>query len=198
MHARGNRCDLIEINSPERDEWLPLAACSNDPDVSRKPTDPRARGRPWATGSTVESHVARLFKFAPPMCSVISRTGHGHALRLVRLAARKLTAVAQPLQGPLASARSCVPLRMRSITPVSQLYRADPSSGHQAPMLLRDAGGCDDGSAARRTCSRALSSLADSDPKARSALRTREAGISIACTGKPGPNQRTCAICPSV
>ena len=69
VHARGNRCDLIEINSPERDEWLPLAACSNAPDVSRKPTDPRARGRPWATGSTVESHVA------PPMCSVHSRTG---------------------------------------------------------------------------------------------------------------------------
>jgi hypothetical protein len=32
---------------------------------------------------------------------------------------------------------------------------ADLSSGHQAPMLLRDAGGCDDGSAARCTCSRA-------------------------------------------
>ena len=123
-------------------------------------------------GSTVESHVA-LFKFAPPMCSVRSRTGHEHALRLVRLAARKLTGVAQPLQGPVKSARSCVPLRMRSITTgVSHLYRADSSSGHQAPMLLRDAGGCDDGCATRCTCSRALSSLADSDPKARSALRT--------------------------
>ena len=130
-------------------------------------------------GSTGESHVARLFKLAPPMCSVHSRTGHGHALRLVRLAARQLTAVAQPLQGPLASARSCVPLRMRSITTgVSHLYRADPSSGHQAPMLLRDARGCDDGSATRCTCSRALSSLADSDPKARSALRIQEAGKS--------------------
>ena len=126
-------------------------------------------------GSTGESHVARLFKFAPPMCSVHSRTGHEHAVRLVRLAARQLTAVAQPLQDLLASARSCVPLRMRSITTgVSHLYRADPSSGHQAPMLLRHAGGCDDGSAARRTCSRALSSLADSDPKARSALHTQK------------------------
>ena len=71
---------------------------------------------------------------------------------------------------------------MRSITTgVSHLYRADPSSGHQAPMLLRDDGGCDDGSAARRTCPRALSSLADSDPKARSALRIRKEGKSIAC-----------------
>ena len=150
-------------------------------------------------GSTGESHVARLLKFAPPMCSVHSRTGHGHALRLVRLAARQLTAVAQPLQGPVKSARSCMPLRMRSITTeVSRLYRADPSSGHQAPMLLRDAGGCDDGSAARRTCSRALSPLADSDPKARSALRIRKEGRSIASTGRPAPNQRTCAFCPSV
>jgi len=90
------------------------------------------------------------------MCSVHSRTGHGHALRRVRLAARQLTAVLQPVQGPLASARSCVPLRMRSITiRVSHLYRADPSSGHQAPMLLWDAGGCDDGSATRCTCLRA-------------------------------------------
>ena len=126
-------------------------------------------------GGTGESHVARLFKLAPPMCSVHSRTGHGHALRLVRLAARQLTAVAQPLQGPLASARSCVPLRMRSITTgVSHLYRADPSSGYQALMLLRDACGCHDGSATRCTCSVVLSSLADSDPKARSALHTRK------------------------
>ena len=164
--------------------------------------NPLTRGRGTSVGdrgSTGESHVARLFKFAPPMCCVHSRTGHGHALRLVRLAARQLTAVAQPLQGPLASARSCVPLRVRSITTgVSHLYRADPSSGHPAPMLLCNAGGCDDGSAARRTCSRALSSLADSDPKARSALRIRKKGKSIASTGRPAPNQRTCAFCPSV
>jgi hypothetical protein len=33
----------------------------------------------------------------------------------------------QPLQGPVSSARSCVPLRMRSITTgVSHLYRANP------------------------------------------------------------------------
>jgi hypothetical protein len=50
------------------------------------------------------------------------QTGRGNALRLVRPAARQLTAVAQPLQGPVASARSCVPLRMRAITTgISQL-----------------------------------------------------------------------------
>ena len=115
------------------------------------------------------------------------------------MAARQLAAVAQPLQGPVASARPCAPLRMRSITTgVSHLYRADPSSGHQAPMLLCNAGGCDDGSATRCTCSRALSSLADLDPKARSALRIRKEGKSIASTGRPGPNRRTCAFCPSV
>ena len=200
MRYHGDRCDLIEINSPERDEWLPLAACSNAPDVSRKPTHPRASGRPWATAVALPSHTSRGSSSLRHRCAVCAAgLGNGHALRLVRLAARQLTAVAQPLQGPLASARSCVPLRMRSITTgVSHLYRADPSSGHQALMLLRGACGCDDGPTTRRTCSRALSSLADSDPKARSALRTREAGISIACTGKPGPNQRTCAICPSV
>jgi hypothetical protein len=108
-------------------------------------------------------------------------------------------AVARSLQGPLGTAQSCVPLRMRSITTgVSHLCRADHSSGHQPPMLVRDADGCDDGSATRCTCSLALSSLADSDPKARSALRMRKEGKSIASTGNPGPNLRTCAFCPSV
>ena len=59
VHARGNRCDLIEINSPDRDEWLPLAACSNAPDVSRKPTDPRASGRSWATAVALPSRTSR-------------------------------------------------------------------------------------------------------------------------------------------
>jgi hypothetical protein len=68
----------------------------------------------------------------------------------VQLAGPQLTAVARPLQGPVASARSWVPLRVQSITTgVSHLYRADPSSGHLAPMLPRDARGCDDGSATR-------------------------------------------------
>ena len=34
----------------------------------------------------------------------------------VQLAARQLTAASQPLQGPLSSAQSCVPLRMRATT----------------------------------------------------------------------------------
>ena len=157
------------------------------------------RGRPWATAVAFASHTSRGSSSLRHRCAVCTAgLGNGHALRLVRLAARQLTAVAQPLQGPLASARSCVPLRVRSITTGISLSRADPSSGHQAPMLVRDAGGCDDGSATRCTCSRALSSLADSDPKARSALRIRKEGKSIASTGKPGRNQRTCAFCPSV
>jgi hypothetical protein len=96
VRHHGNRCDLIEVAAPGR---LPLAACSNAPGVSCTSADPRATGRgPVGDhGSTVESHVARLFKFAPPMCNVCSRTEHGHALRLVQLAARQLTAVAQPL-----------------------------------------------------------------------------------------------------
>ena len=157
----------------------------------------RAPGHPCATAVALASHTSSSLRHRCAVCA--AGLGNGHALRLVRLAARQLTAVVQPLQGSVTSARSWVPLRVRSITTgVSHLYRADPSSGHQAPMLLRDDGCCDDGSAARRTCSPALSSLADSDPKARSALRIREAGISIACMGKPDPNQRACAICPRV
>ena len=197
MRYHGTRCDLSEVAAPE---WRPLAGCRNYLGISCMSADHRATGRPWATAVALASHTSRGSSSLRHRCAVCTAgLGNGPALRLVRLSARQLTAVAQPLQGPLASARSCVPLRMRSITTgVSHLYRADPSSGHQALMLLRDACGCHDGSATRRTCSRVLSSLADTDPKARSALRIREAGISIACTGKPGPNQRTCAIWPSV
>ena len=152
VRYHGNRCDLIEINSPE---WPPLAACGNYLGIFCISADHRATGRPWATAVALASHTSRGSSSLRHRCAVCTAgLGNGPALRLVRLAARQLTAVAQPLQGPVSSARSCVPLRMRSITTgVSHLYRADPSSGHQAPMLVRDAGGCDDGSATRYTCS---------------------------------------------
>ncbi len=105
-----SRCDLIEVAAPE---WLPLAACSNDPDVSCMSADPRAPGRPRTTAVALASHTSRG---SSSLSHAHSRIGRGHALRLVQLAARQLTAVAQPLQGLLASARSCMPLRMRSIT----------------------------------------------------------------------------------
>ena len=169
VRHHGNRCDLIEITAPDGVS-VQLAAMHR---MNAASTLTRGRGRPCATAVALSSHTSRGSSSLRHRCAVCAAgLGNGHALRLVRLAARQLTAVAQHLQGPLASARSCVPLRVRSITTgVSHLYRADPSSGHQAPMLLHDAGGCDDGSAARRTCSRALSSLADSEPTARSALR---------------------------
>ena len=155
MRYHGTRCDLSEVAAPQ---WLPLAGCRNYLGKSCMSADARASGRPWATVVALASRTSRGSSSLRHRCAACAAgLGNGPALRLMWLAARKLTAVAQPLQGPLASARSCVPLRVRSITTgVSHLYRADPSSGHQAPMLLCNAGGCDDGSAARRTCSRAL------------------------------------------
>ena len=148
-------------------------------------------------GSTVESHVARLFKFAPPMCSVHGRTGHGHALRLVRLAARQLTAVAQPLQGPLASARSCVPLRMRSITTgVSHLRSRSfigPRSAYAFARCCR---------LRRRICDALLLFACPCWP---TLIRRPEVpcasefkGVESTVHIKPRPNRRHCAVCPSV
>ncbi len=136
----------------------PLATCRIYLGISCISADHRATGRPWATAVALASHTSRGSSSLRHRCAVCTAgLGNGPALRLGRLAARQLTAVAQPLQGPLASARSWVRLRVRSITTgVSHLNRADPSSGHQAPVVLRDAGGCDDGSATRCTCSRAL------------------------------------------
>ena len=99
-------------------------------------------------GSKVESHVARLFKFEPPMCSVHHTADWArHALRLVQLAARQLTAVAQPLQGPVASARSCVPLR------ASYHHRNQPSL---EPILPR---------ATKRGCYCGMLVAASTDPR---------------------------------
>jgi hypothetical protein len=70
VRHHGDRCDLSEVAAPNGVRLQPVGDGTS------------VGGR----GSTGESHVARVFKFAPPMCSVRSRTGHGHALRLVRLA----------------------------------------------------------------------------------------------------------------
>ena len=81
--------------------------------------------------------------------------GDGHALRLVRLAARQLTAVSTTGSG-------CIGSIMRAPSHAIDHHRnrpalePNPSSGPRAPMLLRDAGGCDDGSALRCTCSHDL------------------------------------------
>ena len=71
---------IVRSDRGHRAERLPLAACSSYLGISCIFAYPRAPGRPWAAaGATVESHVARLCKFAPPMCSVRSRLGEGMA-----------------------------------------------------------------------------------------------------------------------
>jgi hypothetical protein len=88
------------------------------------------------------------------------------------MAARQLAAVAPPLQGPVASARSCAPLRMRSITTEvchlrSRSFIGPPSSDASARCWRL-----------RRRIRDALLLFACpvSDPTARSALRIRKEG----------------------
>ena len=141
-----NRCDLIETTAPE---WLPLAACSNAPGVSCMPSDPRASGRPWATAVALASHTSRGSSSLRRRCAVCAAgLGNGHALRLVRPAAQQLTAVAQPLQGPVASARSCVPLRI-----TIDHHRSKPSP---EPILDR---------ATKRRCFCGMLAAATTDPR---------------------------------
>jgi hypothetical protein len=67
------------------------------------------------------------------------QTGHGQARdsRLVQLAARQLTAVAQPLQGPLTSARSCVQAITIGISHLwSQSFIGPPSAYASAGCVL--------------------------------------------------------------
>jgi hypothetical protein len=69
---------IVRSDRGHRPERLLLAACSSYLGMSCISADPRAPGVPWATAeATVESHAARLCKFARPMCSVHIRLGEG-------------------------------------------------------------------------------------------------------------------------
>ena len=63
--------DLIEVTAPNAFRLQSVAM------LRTHRTCPLTRGRRDVRGSTAESHVARLFKFEPPMCSVHSRLGEG-------------------------------------------------------------------------------------------------------------------------
>ena len=120
------------------------------------------------------------------------QTGRGHALRLLRPAARQLTAVAKPLQGPVASARSCV-----TLSSASYHHRNQPSLEPILPRATKRGCFCGMLAAAttdpRRAALVLLPSLADSDPKARSALHTRKGGKSTVhtCLARIGDTARS-------
>ena len=71
----GDRCDLSEVAAPG---WLPLAACSNAPDVSCMSADARASGRPWATVVALASRTSRGSSSLRHRCAVCTaRLGIG-------------------------------------------------------------------------------------------------------------------------
>ena len=100
------------------------------------------------------------------------QTGRGHALRLLRPAARQQAAVAKPLQGPVASARSCA-----TLSSASYHHRNQPSLEPILPRATKRGCFCGMLAAAttdpRRAALVLLPLLANSVPKARSALCIR-------------------------
>ena len=111
------------------------------------------------------------------------RTERGHGLRLMQLAAEQLIAVAQPLQGPVASARTCVPLRI-----TIDHHRSKPSL---EPILDR---------ATKRRCFCGMLAAATTDPR-RAALvcvpcprwPTLIRRLGVACTPEKGSNRPSTA-----
>ena len=67
VRYHGDRCDLIEINSPG---WRPLAACRNYLGISCISADHRAWGRPWATAVALASHTSRGSSSLRHRCAV--------------------------------------------------------------------------------------------------------------------------------
>ena len=185
-------CDQIEVTAPN---GFRSQLVADAPGASCISTDPRGTGTSVGDrGSAVEarSHVARLFKVSH-RCADRSWAGP----RLVQLAARQLTAVAPPLQGPVASARSCVPLRVRAITTGISHLRSRSFLG---PPGTYASVGC---TRLRRRIRGAL--LLFACPCWPTLIRRPEVpcasefkGVESTVHIKPRPNRRHCAVCPSV
>ena len=77
VRYHGNRCDLIEINSPG---WPPRATCGNARDVPCISADPRASGRPWATVVALASRTSRGASSLRHRCAVCTE-GLGMGMR---------------------------------------------------------------------------------------------------------------------
>ena len=150
-------CVTMVIVRSERD-----SACDNPPGASCISADLRGSGMSVGGGS-VAPRAARLFKVSR-RCA--DRPGTGMARDSCSW---PLTAVTASAGFGYIGSIMCPVVCDRS-PPEYAICGADPSSGHQARMLVRGPGGSDDVSAKRCSCSRALAGLAVSDPKARSAL----------------------------
>ena len=159
-----NCCDLSEIAAPNGFR-VQLEAMFPEYHVS---LEPRARGHPWAI-AVAPPHVARFFTFVPSVCSVHSRLGMGM---------------------PCDSGSSCSATDgrcaacARSLSIGSIMIAPSNASDHHRnrqspePMLRRASGRlcfCQMMAAAtmdpRHVALVPMPALADSDPKARSALR---------------------------
>ena len=150
-------------------------------------------------GSKVESHVVWLFKFEPPMCSVHHTADWARACPATRAASCSAADCGRTASGRvrLASARSCVPLGMRSITTgVSHLR----SRSFLGPPGTYASVGC---SRLRRRIRGALPLSAC--PCWPTLIRRPEVPCASEIKGvrstvhiKPRPNRRHCAVCPSV
>ena len=188
---------IVRSDRGHRPERLPLAACSSYLGMSCVSADPRAPGRPWATaGATVESHVARLCKFAPPMCSV-----HHSRLGEAWPATHAASCSAADSRRTASAGSGCIGSIMRAPSYAIDHHRSKPSPEpilHRATKRLCF---CEMLSATATDLRRAalvrLPLLANSDPKARSALCIRK-GVRSTVHIKPRPNRRHCAVCPSV
>ena len=165
---------IVRSNRGHRPEWLPLVACSNAAGVSCIAADPRAPGRPWATGdrgSTAESpsHVARLFKLSYRCADWAWACP---ATRAARCAA------ADRSHRRTASARSVsIGSVMRASSNASEYHRNKPSPEPILPRATKHICLCKMLAAAttdpRRAALARVPLLANSDPKARSALCIR-------------------------
>ena len=124
------------------------------PAYSRRLVSPQA----MHTGCTCPAGSSRLVSGKPPpvarACLVIVRSHRDYSPEWLQLAACRNYPGA-----------SCISDHHRN----KPSLEAAPSSGHQAHMLLRDDRGCDDVSAARCSCSRALAGRLRSEGKQRPA-----------------------------
>ena len=159
--------------------------------------DPRASGRPWATAVALPSHTSRGSSSLSHRCVVCTTADWARACPATRAA----SCSAADCGRTASTGSGCIGSIMRAPSSAIDHHPNRPALEPILPRATRRGCFCGMLVAAttdpRRAALVLLPSLADSDPKARSALHTRK-GVRSTVHIKPRPNRRHCAVCPSV
>ena len=190
----GNRCDLIEVTAPNGFR-LPLVAITwvyHASPLTRGRRDVRGRPR-----EQLSSHTSRGSASLRHRCAVCTIADWARAWPATHAA----SCSAADGRRTASAGSGCIGSIMRAPSYASYHHRNQPSLEPILPRATRRGCFCGMLAAAstepRRAALARMTSLADSDPKARSALHTQK-GSNRPSSHQASPESANCTVCPSV